>query len=197
MYLKTKLIADKILSLVLILILLPLMIIIALLVLLGSGWPIIFSQERVGYHGKKFKIYKFRTMRHDAEKNGPKLTASITDPRFTKIGRGLSRYYLNELPQFFNVLKGDMCLIGPRPEREYYHKKFCRLYKGWEKRLEVPQGIIGLAQTNSATSLTPKRKLALDLKYIKKFSFREDAAIIFKAVALGSDRIASIILGKS
>ena len=165
-------------------ILLPLILATALIVFIFDGWPVFFIQKRLGYRGREFNIYKFRTMGLNAEKNGPILTKSFDDPRFTRVGRFLSRYYLNEIPQFLNVLTGKMSFIGPRPERPYFHKLLSKKIHGWPKRLSVPQGIIGLAQIHSATSLEPEKKLGYDLKYIDNISLVQDVKIILEAMCL-------------
>jgi len=158
--------------------LLPLMLIIALLIKTKDGGGVFYLQDRVGLSGTIFKIYKFRSMYQDSEEDGPKETLSYTDARITPFGRFLRRTKIDELPQLINVLKGDMALVGPRPERPYLHESFSKELSGWEKRLQVKPGITGLAQTSGKVWLTPEEKLALDLEYVAKRSIVLDARIL-------------------
>ena len=128
---------DILISLVFLFLLSPILVIVALLIMLTSGWPFIFRQTRVGLHGNDFQIIKFRTMRKDAEKFG-QLTVGSRDPRVTPIGYFLRKYKLDELPQFWNVLVGQMSIVGPRPEV----KKYVKLYSAEQlKVLNVRPGI--------------------------------------------------------
>ncbi|TSC93160.1 MAG: sugar transferase [Candidatus Berkelbacteria bacterium Licking1014_85] len=164
------------LAFVLIIILLPLLIIIALFIKFDSKGPIIYTQIRVGKDGKKFMFYKFRTMRENAEHNKP-LLAVANDKRRTRAGIFLRNAYFDELPQLWNILKGEMSFVGPRPERPYFHNKFKKEMPDWPKRLAILPGITGWAQIHTATSHNPKRKLKLDLEYIQRKSFLFDLGI--------------------
>ena len=147
---------------------------------LTSPGPAIYRQTRVGKSGKPFELLKLRSMIQDAEKDGPKWAAS-GDRRATPIGRFLRRFHLDELPQLFNVLKGEMALVGPRPERPEFVKELRQRIPEYMGRLRVLPGITGLAQLNLPpdTDLeSVRRKLVLDLEYIDKASVLLDVSII-------------------
>lgn len=169
-------------SLLGIIIFLPLFIIIAIAIKLETPGPIFFTQRRLGKNKKPFSIIKFRTMVHNAEKKTGPVWARKNDPRITKVGRLLRQAHLDELPQLFNVLKGDMSLVGPRPEREEFVKHLEKIIPGYEKRFRVKPGITGLAQIRykyDETIKDVKRKLRFDLIYIKNMCLRLDLRIIF------------------
>jgi len=132
-----------------------------------SRGPIFYKQQRVGKDGRLFTLYKFRTMVQDAEKEVGPVLASRNDPRVTKIGRLLRRTRLDELPQLLNVLRGDMSLVGPRPERPHFVKQHKALH---ELRLAVKPGLTGLAQIRSFYNLEPKHKIKYDYLYIQRRS---------------------------
>ena len=157
------------------------MLIIALLVTLDSPGSPIFKQERLGLHGKPFMIYKFRSMRLDAEVNGPQW-ADEQDPRCTHFGQILRRTRLDELPQFYNILRGDMSFVGPRPERAYFYGEFEKYIPGFSNRLIVVPGLTGHAQVNGGYSLKPEEKIIYDMEYIEKRSIRMDLACIAKTI---------------
>lgn len=177
----TKRTFDILLSFFALIILLVPMMLIAIIIKCDSRGPVFYKQERLGLGGKSFMLYKFRTMVEDAEKNGAKW-ADENDDRITRSGKWLRLFRIDEIPQFFNILKGDVSLVGPRPEREFFHKQFCEEIEGWENRLNVKQGLTGLAQVNGGYSLTPAQKLVYDLEYIEKRSIIFDLKIIFKTV---------------
>ncbi len=178
-----KRIFDFVLSFVLILIALPLAVIVCIILIFTKQYPPILAQERVGKNGKVFKLYKFKTMNKDAEKNGPQITKSFEDPRITRFGLILRKTYLDELPQLFNVIKGEMSFVGPRPERPYFHKRFSREIKGWDKRLIVPQGMTGLSQIKNALHPhNPRCKIKYDLEYVGNHDVFLDLKIILKTV---------------
>lgn len=158
------------------------MALIALGVKAGSPGPAIYAQRRVGKDGRAFELYKFRSMYTDAEMRGARW-AEEGDPRVTPFGRFLRTTRLDELPQFFNVVKGDMSLIGPRPERPVFHDEFCRRIDGWDQRLAVRPGITGLAQVEGGYELLPKEKALYDLEYIETRSIALDLRIIFKTLS--------------
>ena len=160
---------------------LGLLIIIALIITLDSPGPPIFKQERLGLHGKPFMIYKFRSMRLDAEENGPQW-ADEQDPRCTHFGQILRRTRLDELPQFYNILRGDMSFVGPRPERAYFYGEFEKYIPGFSNRLMVVPGLTGHAQVNGGYSLKPEEKIIYDMEYIEKRSIWMDLACIGKTI---------------
>lgn len=158
--------------------------ILALIVALDSPGAPIYKQERLGRNGKPFTIYKIRTMRLDAEKNGPRW-AKEDDDRCTKIGRTLRHYHLDELPQLWNILKGDMSFVGPRPERACFYDEFEQYVHGFRNRLAVRPGLTGLAQVNGGYELPPEEKIVYDMEYINNCSLKLDVACVintFKVV---------------
>ena len=155
------------------------MLIISVLVKLTSKGPAIYKQERVGKDGKIFTLYKFRTMVNDAEKMVGPVLAKQGDPRVTKIGRILRTARLDELPQLFNILRGQMSLVGPRPERAH----FVKLHKALQGlRLAIKPGLTGLAQIRSFYDLLPKHKIRYDFLYIQRRSFGLNLKIILQTV---------------
>ena len=159
------------------------MIIVAIAVKMDSSGPVVYAQERLTKDGRKFTLYKFRTMCENAEKNGAQW-AEVNDCRITRLGSLLRKTRMDETLQFFNVLKGDMAIIGPRPEREIFHKDFCEKIEKWNDRLYVRQGITGLAQVTGGYDLMPQDKLVHDLEYIKNRSVWLDIKIMWKTVAI-------------
>lgn len=131
-----------------------------------SPGPAIFRQERLGKDGKPFVIYKYRTMQMDAERDGPQW-ARVHDVRCTKLGRLLRRGHIDELPQLVNVLRGEMSLVGPRPERACFYQEFERYIRGFSQRLQVTPGITGWAQINGGYELLPEEKILFDMEYIR------------------------------
>jgi len=172
-------------------ILLPFLLVVAILIKLDSPGPPIYSQVRVGQHGKRIRIYKFRSMRNDAESNRGAVWAVENDPRVTRIGRFLRRSRIDELPQLFNVLIGDLELVGPRPERPEFVDKLQNLIPYYALRHTVKPGITGWAQVMfhyGATIDESKEKLQYDLFYIKNMTLNLDLLILFhtfKIVLLG------------
>jgi len=173
-----KRVFDVVFSIIGVVITLPLMAIIALIIKLTSPGPVIYKQTRITENGKKFKVYKFRTMYNDAEKMTGPVLATDNDPRITKAGKILRATRLDELPQLFNVLKGDMSFVGPRPERPYFVEQFEKQYPSYKYRHNVKAGITGLAQVFGKYSTDADDKLRLDLIYIKNYSFWLDLKII-------------------
>lgn len=182
-YLFIKRLFDVTVAFVTGIILLVPMIVIALLVKIDSKGPAFFRQERLGLNGKLFTIYKFRSMRMDAEVNGPQW-ADKDDQRCTKLGKLLRKTRLDELPQVLNILRGDMSLVGPRPERAYFYDKFEEYIPGFRQRLQVLPGLTGYAQVNGGYDLSPEEKLAYDMEYIEKRCVRMDIACMVKTVRL-------------
>ncbi len=146
-----------------------------------SEGPVFYAQRRIGKNGKIFKLYKFRSMYTDAEARGAQWAAE-KDPRVTPLGRKLRKTRLDEIPQFWNVIKGDMSLIGPRPERPAFHEEFCKRIDGWDQRLLVKPGISGLAQVTGGYELLPKEKAVFDIRYIEKRGIVLDLSIIWKTI---------------
>lgn len=169
---------DLILVIPAVIILLPLFVLLALVIKLSSKGPAIFKQKRAGKDGRPFIFYKFRTMRTDVDPFGasPK---SANDPRLTKLGKFLREYSLDELPQLFNVLKGDMSLVGPRP---LYMEQMKEWDERQKKRLLVKPGITGLAQISGRGALTREEKLELDVQYVENARFWLDLKIILVTI---------------
>jgi len=147
------------------------MLLIAMLIRLTSRGPALYLQERTGLGGKPFTMYKFRTMRIDAEAETGPIWATRHDPRRTLIGIVLRRFSLDELPQMFNVLRGDMSLVGPRPERPYFVEAFSRSIPSYNQRHQVLPGITGWAQINGwRGDSSIEKRLEFDLFYIRHWS---------------------------
>ena len=172
---------DIVLSVIGILIGIPLMIVFGILIKVEDNGPITYKQERLGKGGKKFYIYKLRSMRTDAEKFGAQW-AEKDDPRITKVGKFIRKTRIDEIPQLFNILKGDMSIIGPRPERPSFTEKFNQEIPGFINRLAVKPGLTGWAQVNGGYEITPREKLIEDIYYIKNRSILLDLKILFKTV---------------
>jgi sugar transferase (PEP-CTERM system associated) len=163
---------------------LPLIPLIALLVKLDSPGPVFFSQERIGRRGKTFKVHKFRTMRQDAEAGGAKW-ATKNDPRITRVGMFLRKTRLDEIPQLWNVLKGDMGFVGPRPERPEFVQWLSEAIPYYNLRHIIRPGLTGWAQVRyqyGASLEETKQKLQYDLYYIKHMSVALDLFIVFETV---------------
>jgi lipopolysaccharide/colanic/teichoic acid biosynthesis glycosyltransferase len=176
-----KAVVDPILAALIFLPALPLMLLVMALVRLTSRGPVIYSQTRVGRGGRVFTIYKFRTMYHDCERLTGPVWSTRNDPRVTPVGRLLRSTHLDELPQLWNVLRGDMSLVGPRPERPEFVAQLEKAVPGYRDRLRVRPGVTGLAQLQLApdTDLgSVRRKLACDLYYIQRLNPWLDFRII-------------------
>ncbi len=182
-YVCIKRFLDFMISLGVIILLCIPMLIVGLIIRLESPGPAIFKQDRLGKNSKPFIMYKFRTMTTDAEKDGPRW-AEKNDSRCTKVGLFLRKTRIDELPQFLNVIKGDMSLVGPRPEREYFYEKFEKYIKGFSNRLVVLPGITGLAQVSGGYDLLPEEKIIYDMEYISKMSLKMDFYCIFKTISV-------------
>jgi len=160
----------------------PIMAVVALAVKLDSPGQALFVQERVGRFGRSFRMYKFRTMRHDAEAaTGPVWAQAEDDPRVTRVGRWLRRTHLDELPQLFNVLRGHMSLVGPRPERPCFVSELEQAVPRYDHRLYVRPGMTGLAQVHyryDQSFADVKKKLRFDLLYVKRMCLMLDVRIL-------------------
>ncbi len=169
---------DLVISGLLLVVASPVMLLTALAIRLEDRGPALFRQERVTANGRRFFIYKFRSMIVDAEKNGAQFS-SKNDSRITKVGRFIRATRLDELPQLFNILRGDMSIVGPRPERQQYIEEFCRDTPEFIYRLKVKAGLTGYAQIYGKYNTTPLDKLKLDLMYIETYSVLLDIRLMF------------------
>lgn len=174
---------DILLSFVFGVIMLIPMLIIAAVVSIDSPGSPLYTQERLGKDGKVFVMYKFRSMVKNAEEDGPRW-ADVNDERCTRVGKFLRFTRLDELPQLWNIFKGDMSFVGPRPEREYFYNEFEKYIPDFRKRLAVKPGLTGLAQVNGGYDLEPEEKLQLDIEYINNRSVILDLKCIFKTFRL-------------
>ena len=172
---------DIVLSILGLLVGIPLMIIFGILIKVEDNGPITYKQERIGKGGKKFYIYKLRSMRTDAEKFGAQW-AEKEDARVTKVGKFIRKTRIDEIPQLFNIIKGDMSIIGPRPERPLFTEEFNEEIPGFINRLAVKPGLTGWAQVNGGYEISPREKLTEDMYYIKNRSVLLDFKILFKTV---------------
>jgi|TARA_B100001964_G_C14206164_1_gene588239 putative colanic acid biosynthesis UDP-glucose lipid carrier transferase len=176
---------NQLFALLLIIVLMPLFLIVAIIIIADSKGSVMYSQKRVGQHGKIFTFYKFRTMIDGAEKSTGPIWAKNNDSRVTNVGNFLRRMNLDELPQLFNILKGDMYFVGPRPERPYFVKKFEKEVKSYTKRHDVKPGITGWAQVNGYCGNTSlKKRVLYDLYYVDHYSILFDIKILFKTFAM-------------
>ena len=178
-----KRVMDMVISGIGIVITSPIMLIIALAVKLYDRGPVFYFQERLTVGGRSFMICKFRSMCVDSEKNGARL-ASKHDSRITPVGKVLRNLHLDELPQLFNVFKGDMSLVGPRPERKTIMREYEKELPEFYYRLKVKAGLTGYAQVYGKYNTTPYDKLKLDLFYIENYSFLLDIKLIFMTVKI-------------
>lgn len=174
-----KRIIDIIISVISLIILLPLILIIVILIKLQDGGKVIYSQKRITIHNKPFTIYKFRTMIEGAEKKTGAVLASINDKRITKLGKFLRASRMDEIPQLFNVLKGEMSIVGPRPERPDLIDDIIKTVPEFKYRTLVKAGLTGLAQTMGKYNTTFSDKLLFDLYYANNYSFILDLKIMF------------------
>ena len=172
-----KRIFDLVFAVVFLVILSPVMLASAIAIKLDDGGPVLFKQKRLTYHGKEFYVYKFRSMVVDAEKSGPQL-AKENDSRITKVGRILRKCRLDELPQLINILRGDMSVVGPRPERPELAEEYEKTMPEFEFRLQVKAGLTGYAQVTGLYDTLPYDKLKMDLMYIENYSIFMDLRII-------------------
>ena len=161
---------------------LPLAGLAALAIKLDSRGPILFSQPRVGLNGREFRVYKFRTMIVDAEADSGPVLATRQDPRVTRAGRILRRWSIDEIPQFWNVLRGEMSLVGPRPERREFVEQFVKETPLYDRRFLVRPGMTGLAQVNGRYDTDYTHKIRYDLIYINSLSLATDLRILVLTV---------------
>jgi sugar transferase (PEP-CTERM system associated) len=166
---------------------LPVMLLTAILIALESGFPVFYQQERVGQGGRVFRVTKFRSMRTDAEGDGKPRWAASNDDRVTRVGRIIRRYRIDELPQLLNVLKGDMSLVGPRPERPFFVDQLTREIPFYAARHSIKPGLTGWAQVRyhyGATLDDAAEKLQFDLYYVKNHTLFLDLVILFETVVV-------------
>ena len=194
-YRALKRVQDVFFSLLALIVLSPLMLIVALAIVIDDpkGSPI-FTQVRSGIDGKEFRIHKFRSMCVDAEAkladlkrstemNGP-IFKQKDDPRITRVGHFIRKCGIDELPQLWNILRGDMSLVGPRPERAYFYREFETYIPGFSNRMMVTPGLTGWAQVNGGYDLRPEEKIVYDMEYIEHQSVLLDMQCLLKTAAL-------------
>lgn len=179
LYTRIKPWLDRIAAAIILLLLSPAFLIIALIIKINDQGPVFFSHERVGKGGKLFGLLKFRSMVPNADKIGPYFTCA-TDPRVTRLGRILRKTSLDELPQFINVLKGEMSLIGPRPDVPAQRGNYTE--QQWQLRHSIKPGISGLAQAKKRSQATPSQRLHYDMFYARHYSLSLDILIFFATI---------------
>ena len=191
---KMKRFLDFLIACMCIIVFAPLFVVCFIAILLEDGQPAIYTQERIGLHGKPFNIYKFRSMRRDAEQEGPQLLldGAMNDPRLTRVGRFLRAHHLDELPQLWNVVRGDMAFIGYRPERKFYIDQIMERDPRYEQLYAIRPGVTSYATLyNGYTDTIEKmlRRLELDLYYLEHQSLWFDFTVLIKTFL-------SIVFGK-
>ena len=190
-YLEMKRLLDFVFALSIFFVTLPIMVLCGVMIKFSTRGPVFYKQPRVGMDGKIFEILKLRTMREDAEAETGPVWAKHNDTRITMVGKFLRKSHLDELPQMINVLRGDMSLVGPRPERPVFVKQFNEIIPHYYKRLSIKPGVTGLAQVRykyDETLADVKKKLAYDLLYIKNMCWYVDMTIIFLTIGKILDR---------
>ncbi len=184
-YVILKPILDYFVAIIALIITLPMFFIAGVMIKLTTSGPVLYFQERVGKDGRVFRLIKFRTMYVDAESQIGPVWAKKNDTRITPVGRILRKMHIDELPQLINVIKGEMGMVGPRPERPFFVKKFNEDISGYANRLSVKPGITGLAQCYhkyDETIRDVKNKLRYDLIYIEKMCWMFDLKILFLTI---------------
>lgn len=179
-YKSIKRLFDIIISLIGLVITFPIFFITAIAIKLESPGPVIFKQDRLGLKGKVFKIYKFRSMCVDAEKGG--VYEKKGDPRVTKVGKFIRKTSIDELPQFVNILKGEMSLIGPRPALTYHPWPYNEYTEEQKRMFDVRPGVTGWAQVNGRKEVEWPRRIELNVEYVEKMSFCFDLMIFLKTI---------------
>lgn len=181
-YYKVKRLSDIIISILISPFLIIIIFVTSVFIKIDSDGPVFYHQTRIGENEKNFRIYKLRSMRNDAESTTGSVWAEKDDPRITRVGKFIRKVRIDELPQFLNVIKGDMSIVGPRPERPDLTEEFNLEIPGFKKRLMVKPGITGLAQINGGYDISPEEKLKYDLHYINNFGFTQDIKILFGTI---------------
>ena len=182
-----KRVFDIVFAVLLIIVSTPIMLITGILILLESGGPMLYLQERVGLNGRLFSVVKFRSMRVDAEKDGKPRWAAAGDDRVTRVGRVIRKLRIDELPQLFTVLAGDMSLVGPRPERPFFVDKLTQEIPYYSVRLSVKPGLTGWAQVRyhyGASMEDSAEKLQFDLYYVKNHTWFLDLVVLFETIGV-------------
>ena len=174
---------DMVLSGLLLLLLAIPMLVIAIAVKLTSPGPALYSQERLGKGGKQITICKFRTMVSDSENEAIRWSCN-DDPRVTPLGRFLRKYHIDELPQLWDIFRGVLSFVGPRPEREVFYDAFETYIHGFRERLKVVPGLTGLAQVTGGSTMPPEEKIVCDVDYIKNRSLAMDFKVLIKTVVV-------------
>lgn len=182
-YETNKRLLDIILCLIVFPIGIVLVAIVSIFIKIESKGPVFYIQERLGKSGKSFKLYKLRSMIVDAEKEGAQWAVK-NDPRVTKVGKFIRKTRVDEIPQLWNIFKGDMSIVGPRPERKVFYDKFECEGIPYRRRLLVRPGLTGFAQVNGGYEMSPEEKLEWDMEYIKERNVITDIKIMFKTVAI-------------
>jgi exopolysaccharide biosynthesis polyprenyl glycosylphosphotransferase len=177
-YAAAKRALDLITSLVLLVLVSPVLLLAVIAIVATDGFPFVYTQERSGKHLKPFSVLKLRTMVKDAEKHSGAVLAGENDPRITPVGRFLRQTRIDELPQLFNIIRGDMSFIGPRPERPVFVEQFCEEIPGYRERFNVKPGVTGMAQVSGGYATTPERKLKYDLIYMYHQNLAMDVQIV-------------------
>ena len=173
---------DVLLSLVSLIALSPFLLLISIAIKLYDHGPVFFTQERITIDGKKFKIYKFRSMIVDAEKDGQSIPATDNDPRITPVGKFIRKIRFDEFPQLINIIKGDMSIVGPRPERTEHVEEYIKDMPEFKYRTKVKAGLTGYAQVYGKYNTTAYDKLKLDMMYIENYSIRMDFQLIIMTI---------------
>jgi lipopolysaccharide/colanic/teichoic acid biosynthesis glycosyltransferase len=175
-----KRLTDIVLSLLILLIFSPLLLIAAIAIKLESKGPVFFLHERTGNKEKKFRLYKLRGMVNNALQVGPEIT-QINDPRVTKVGRILRRTSIDEIPNFINVIKGEMSIVGPRPDILSITDKYTSLQK---KVFEFKPGVTGISQINGRQTLLPEDRVKMEIDYYKNATFISDLVVVLKTIGV-------------
>lgn len=184
-YLFAKRLLDIVISLFLLILTSPITLITAICIKCYDGGPVLYKQVRLTKDGKLFNILKFRSMSVDAEKDGvARLSSGESDSRVTPVGKVIRKYRIDELPQLFNILKGDLALVGPRAERPEIAKQYCEVFPEFNLRLQAKAGLTGLAQVYGKYNTTPYNKLKLDLMYISNPNIIDDIKIVLATIKI-------------
>lgn len=184
-----KQIIDQLFALLLLLLLFPIFIVIAFLIFVTSGRPVLYSQQRLGKNKVPFTIYKYRTMKVDAEEEFP-LLASDEDDRITKLGKILRKWRLDELPQLYNVLRADMSFVGPRPERDFFVHQLVQQVEHYDSIFSVKPGITSSGMVNygyASTIEEMKERAVYDIQYMRSLSIKNDLKILLQTVLVVLD----------
>lgn len=183
-YLKVKNVLDRIMAVILLIILFPLMLIVGIIIKMESKGLVIFTRDRLGYRGEPFKFYKFRSMVKGSENRGSGVYSFKEDARVTRFGRIIRATSLDELPQLWNIIKGEMSFIGPRPALINHPWPLEEYTDFQKKRLTVRPGMTGLAQINGRREILWKERIEWDVEYVRTVSFKMDLYILYKTMGV-------------